>query len=119
MVTRVHINVFGYTILLVGLVLAFVSAVVPFYDAGYQLRTGVLLAGLLPYLLYGMALVLLPRTMTIAAGLLLLVVHAWLVIRERFIDHADYGDGMIYYLPVVLTLLLIPLLVKALHAPWR
>ncbi len=78
-----------------------------------------LLAGLLPYLTFGIAVVLLRRTVTTVVGVILLAAHAWLVIRERFIDSADYSDGMIYYVPIVLTLLLIPLVVMALRQPWH
>lgn len=113
-----HTSASGYAIIMAGLVLVFVSALVPFYNTGYQLKVDVLLAGLVPYLAYGIAVVLLQRWVTTVAGVVLLGAHAWLVVRERFIDNADYSNLMIYYVPIVLALLLIPLAIMALRQPW-
>ena len=112
-----HTSASGYAIIIAGLVLVFISALVPFYNSGYQLKVDVILAGLLPYLSYGIAVVLLHRRVTTVVGVVLLGAHAWLVVRERFIDNADYSDFMIYYVPIVLALLLIPLVIMALRQP--
>jgi hypothetical protein len=109
----------GYAIIIIGLVLVCMSAVVPFYDDGYRLRATVLIAGLLPYLVYAIIVNLLQDNITIVAGILLLAAHIWLVWRERFVGSVDYSDGAIYYIPLVFTLLLLPLLFKALRRPWR
>jgi hypothetical protein len=101
-----------------GLVLALLSALVPFFDAGYVLQYRVLLIGMLPYLVYGVAAPLLPRGLAMLSGVLLLAAHAWLVVGERFIDGADYSDGLILYVPLLLTLVLSPLLLLALRRPY-
>lgn len=108
----------AYIVIAAGLGLAFLSAVVPHYTAGYRLVGGVLLAGLLPYLAYGLAVPLLRTALTSVAGVVLLGLHTALVVAERFVDGADYSNGMIYYGPLVLALAMLPLLVVGLSQPW-
>ena len=108
----------GYAIIIAGIVLAFVSAIVPFYNAD-MLQVEVLTAGLLPYMIYGIAVVLLRHTFTTITGVVLLFLHAWLVVRERFELGAVYNDVMIYIVPIAFALLLIPLAVVALRQPWH
>jgi len=109
----------GYALVCIGLLLAFISAVVPFYDDSYRLRGGVLAAGLLPYLVYLIPLVLLPRALTLVAGGVLVLVHGWLVVACRFSGPLDCGDGMIFYVPLLLALALVPFVALALRKPWR
>lgn len=112
-------NILGYVVLAAGLALAFVSAVVPFYTAGYQLRLGVLIAGVTPYLAYGLMVVLLHRPVTNVVGVILLAAHLWLVAGERFIKGGSYADPTIHVVPLVLAVLLLPWVVQALRQPWR
>lgn len=105
-------------VVVAGLVLALLSALVPFFDAGYVLQYRILLIGMLPYLVYGVAAPLLRRGLAMLSGALLLAAHAWLVIGERFIDGADYSDGLILYVPLLLALVLSPLLFLALRRPY-
>ena len=79
----------GRAIVAAGVVLAFVSAVVPRYSAAYLLRVGVLLAGIAPYLVYDLTVALFKRHLTVVAGAILLAVHAGLVIVERFAAGGD------------------------------
>jgi hypothetical protein len=118
MQTQTNLRSFAYWIVLAGLLLAIISAIVPFYTAGYKLMYGVLLAGMLPYLVYGIAAALLRRGLMVATGLVLLTLHAWLVISERFLGGGDYSDGMIYSVPLLLALALLPLLVLVLRQPY-
>jgi hypothetical protein len=108
----------AYWVIVAGLLLSFVSALVPFYSAGYKLLYAVMLAGLLPYLIYAIAAPLLRTGLVLGAGLLLLGVHTWLVISERFVHGADYSNGMIYYVPLLLALALLPLPVMVLRKPY-
>jgi hypothetical protein len=110
---------FGYGVIAAGTVLSIVSAIVPFYTAGYQLQFAVLMAGITPYLVYGLVVYWLRRPITSVAGALLLAAHLWLVVHERFIMGADYSDYTIYVAPLFLAALLVPLLVIALREPWR
>jgi hypothetical protein len=118
MQTQTHLRSSAYWIIVAGLLLAFLSAIIPFYQAGYRLMFSVLLSGMLPYLVYGIAVPLLRTGLILVAGLTLLAVHAWLVISERLIGGADYSDGMIYYVPLLLAVALLPLPVMALRKPY-
>jgi len=89
--------------------LSLISAFVPHYEAGYRLMAGVLIAGMLPYMVYGLAV---PLSLGIAnkiLGLLIIIVHALIVINHRIIGNADYDNGMIYYGPIILALIVLPL----------
>ncbi|MFN2338358.1 MAG: hypothetical protein ABR544_05230 [Gammaproteobacteria bacterium] len=108
-----------YGIILLGCGLAFLSAVVPHYDTGYYLMTGVLLAGLLPYLVYALAAALMKGPLVLAGGLVILVLHGILVVNERVLGGAGYESGMIYYAPLLLAILGLPLLLRTLREPWR
>lgn len=108
----------GYAIVTGGAVLALVAAVVPHYGAGYRLDSGVLIAGLLPYLVYAVAVALPRGPLTLVGGLAALAIHTWVAVRERIADRADYSDGMIYYVPLVLALALLPLVIAACRKPW-
>ena len=117
--TDKSIRTLANTVFATGVALAFVSAVVPFYTAGHVLLIGVLVAGVMPYLAFGLAAALHPSHSTNAAGAIVLLLHAVLVINERFVGGADYSDGMIYLVPLALTALLGPLVVSAVRQPWR
>ncbi len=116
--TRSHTGGIGYWLIIYGLLLSCVSAFAPFYGAGYTLKFGVLLAGLLPYLVYCVAVQLMPGLITTAVGIILVTAHTWLVFNERFIGGADYSDGVIYYGPMALAVLVLPLAVRAFQRPW-
>ena len=119
MMTAHYSTITGYGIILAGLLLAGLSAVVPFYLAGYHVMFSVFLFGITPYLVYAVAVELLKNSVTIVAGLLLLVAHVWLVVSERFTGMVDYSDGVIYFVPLLFSVALIPLLVMALRAPYH
>jgi hypothetical protein len=101
-----------------GVVLSFLSALVPFFAASYRLDYVVMFAGLLPYLVYGCAAPVLARGIAVASGLLLLLAHGALLIGARLGDAGDYSSGMLHYGPIVLAVLMLPLLVLALRQPY-
>ncbi|MCG6937542.1 MAG: hypothetical protein LJE83_05145 [Gammaproteobacteria bacterium] len=109
----------GYFFILVGVVLALVSAMVPHFGAGYHLQFSVFAVGLLPWLVYGITVPLLRNVLLDAIGLLLVVIHAWLVFSERFMKAADYSNNMIYLVPIILSVLLIPLAIAVILRQWR
>jgi hypothetical protein len=106
-----YVNTPGYICLVIGLILSFISAFVPFYEAGYRLMTSVLIAGMLPYIVYGITVPLSRSIVTTIVGLVIVSVHALLVINERIIGQADYDDGMIYYGPMIIAVIALPLVV--------
>ncbi len=106
-----YANTSGYLFLIIGLILSFISAFVPFFGAGYKLMISVLIAGMLPYLVYGIAVPLSRSIMTTILGLVIVIAHAWLVLNERFIGKANYDDGMIYYGPMIIAVIALPLVV--------
>ena len=111
--TQSYANTPGYLILIIGLILAFTSALVPFFEAGYILMTSVLIAGMLPYLVYGMVVPLSRSVMTTVLGLIIVIAHTLLVFNERFIGNADYSDSMIYYGPIIIAVIVLPLVMLA------
>lgn len=109
---------FSTGIIVAGIVLSASAAIIPQYSY-HKLMFGVLLAGLLPYVVYGFAAAFLNTTLSLAAGLTLLVIHAGVVISERFVSDINYSDGTVYYVPLILAALLIPLLIMAARKPWH
>jgi len=112
--TQSYANTPGYLFILVGLTLALISAFVPHFEAGYRLMLSVFVAGMLPYLIYGIAVPLLHGTLTTATGLVIVVAHAALVVNERIIGDGDYSNGMIYFGPMIIALVALPLALIAL-----
>ena len=117
-------NPAGWIIILYGLGLSFIAAFAPFFEAGYLLKVDVLLAGLSPYLVYAIAVPLLPGAITTSVGVILVAAHTGLVVAERFLDGADYSDGLIYIMPIIMAMLVTPLVIVALiktdvHKPVR
>ena len=110
---------FEYLCLLLGVTLAFISALVPHYATGYYLAGSVFIAGVLPWLVYAVAVPLLHTTVTAVCGLLLLLAHGWLVVSERFLAAQPYQDNTIYLAPVALALLLLPLAMVAARRSWK
>ena len=54
-----------------------------------------------------------PGYLFLLCGLLLVIAHAWLVINQRFVANVDYSDGMIYYIPAIISVALLPLALTA------
>lgn len=106
-----YANTPGYLFIMVGLILSLISALVPHFEAGYRLTLGVFVAGMFPYMIYGIAVPLLRGTLTTIVGLVIVTAHTWLVFNERIIGNADYSSGMIYFGPMLLALAALPLLV--------
>jgi hypothetical protein len=91
------------------------SAFVPFYEAGYRLMISVLIAGMLPYIVYGIVVPLLQSTMTTIAGLVIVIAHVFLVINERLTGKVDYSDSVIYFGPIFIAVTILPLVMIAIR----
>ena len=107
--TQSYSNTAGYAFIVIGVGLSLVSALVPHFSAGYTLKVSVFAAGIVPYLVYAVAVPLHRTAMTKLAGLVVVLAHAWLVFNQRIVGHGDYSDGLIYYGPMVLALIVLPL----------
>ena len=94
------------SIIAVGCVFAFTTAVVPHYSDGYQLLFSVLLAGLSPYLAYGLLVSLTHRPAVLITGIALLAIHLWLTWDQRFVHYNEYASQMIYYVPVLIAIVI-------------
>jgi len=112
--TQSYANPAGYFLIIIGLLLSLVSALVPHFEAGYRLMTSVFVTGMLPYMVYAIAVPVFRDTMTTIVGLLIVVAHTWLVFTQRLIGNADYSDGMIYLVPMVIALAVVPFVIIAL-----
>ena len=111
MQTQTYPNRPGYLLILFGLFLSFVSALVPHFDAGYNLAFSVFAAGILPYMVYGIIVPLSRGALTTITGLIIVTVHLWLVITQRIIGNADYSNGLIYVVPILLAAAILPLVI--------
>ena len=109
-----YANTPGYLFICCGLILSGISSFIPHFEAGYKLDAGILFTGMLPYLVYGIAVPLFRSTLTTINGAILVAVHTWLVFNQRFTENADYSDDMIYYIPLIMTIVVIPLVIIAL-----
>ena len=105
----------AYSYILVGVLLAILSAVIPHFGAGYRLAFGVLVAGALPYAVYGALTELLRGWRLILPGLLIVPAHAWLTLSERYLSFDAYQSRAIYIVPIVLTVIVLPLGIVAGH----
>ena len=115
--TKTNSKLPGYLIILFGLLLSVVSALVPHFQAGYHLMFSVLVAGMLPYIVYGIIVPQSRGALTTMTGLVIVTVHLWLVITQRIIGGAEYSNGLIYIVPIILTVAILPLvLVVAKHS---
>ncbi|HSH28370.1 MAG TPA: hypothetical protein VK971_00560 [Thiohalobacter sp.] len=107
-------RVFAYWILVAGAVLAFITGLVPQPVMGYELRVTVIVVGLVPYIVYGMAFPHLRGTALTVPGAILALIHAAVVLNQRFLNYNGYEDGLIYTVPLVLAVIMAGLVVWAL-----
>jgi len=99
----------AYLIILFGLGLAAAASLVPFYHVAYLLEPGILLAVLMPFLLYGLFIESLRGSWLLATGLLLLAANLVLVAFERYLRYDGYTDGLIYWVPTLAAVLVLPI----------
>lgn len=99
----------AYLIILLGLGLAAAAALVPFYHVAYLLEPGILLAVLMPFLLYGLFIESLRGSWLLATGLLLLAANLVLVAFERYLRYDGYTDDLIYWVPTLVAVVVLPI----------
>lgn len=99
----------AYLIILLGLGLAAAASLVPFYHVAYLLEPGILLAVLMPFLLYGLFIESLRGSWLLATGLLLLAANLVLVAFERYLRYDGYADDLIYWVPTLAAVVVLPI----------
>lgn len=98
-----------YLIILLGLGAAALAAVLPHYTAGYKLDTTILLALMGPFVLYGMLVESLRGLTLLLPGLVLLAVTLAVIVSERYVHYVGFADGISYWLPLLVALIVLPL----------
>lgn len=116
-----YANRAGWIVISYGISLSFIAAFTPFFEAGYLFKVEVLLAGLLPYMIYVIAVPLLPGATNTTVGIVLIATHTTLVVAVRLLG---FSESLIYIMPVIMAVLVIPLVIVALiktdlHKPGR
>ncbi len=99
----------AYAVIILGCMLSFATAVVPHYTAGHKLMFGLLLGGLVPYVVYGAFTEILKGWVLVAPGVLLLSVDAAVKIPDRVLSAADYPTAAVSYAAIWLVLIVLPL----------
>ena len=116
---QTHANKMGYLVIIIGVLLSFVSALVPHFDAGYRVLFLVFVTGMLPYTIYGIAVPLIRGPLVSAVGVLIVIAHTLLVFNQRFAGNIDYSDGLIYIGPIGIAVAAVPLAVLAMRRTWK
>lgn len=98
-----------FLILSLGLSEAAAASVVPFYNAGYELDGFVLLAVLMPFLLWGLFIESLRGAWVVASGLVLLAISLALLVPERYLHYNGYVDDRIYWIPTLAAAIVLSL----------
>lgn len=102
-------------IVLLGCAISFVSAVSSQAAVGYFLNFGVVLMGIVPYLIYAMAVYIRRGAgfVSLLIGPLLIAAQLWMVYTYHFVNQ-DSGT-LLYFGPPVLGVVILPLLIVAMR----
>ena len=107
-----YANRSGWIVIAYGISLSFLAAFTPYFEAGFLFKVEVLLAGLLPYMIYVIAVPLLPGAANTSVGIVLIAVHTALVVAVRILG---FSESLIYIMPVIMAVLVMPLVIVALN----
>lgn len=116
-----YANRSGWIVIAYGISLSFLAAFTPYFEAGFLFKVELLLAGLLPYMIYVIAVPLLPGTANTSVGIVLIAAHTVLVVAVRLLG---FSESLIYIMPAIMAVLVMPLVIVALiktdlHKPER
>ncbi len=81
-----------YIIIALGCALAFASAVVPHYEAGHKLLASVIIASLIPYMIYGALMEVIRDTVLSIVGILMFAIDLLVKLPLRFYS-SEMTDG--------------------------
>ena len=93
--------------------MAGLAAVIPHFGAGHRLAFDVFVVGILPYVVYGALTEVLRGWSLLLPGALIVPLHAWLTVNERYLAYDEYKSGAIYTVPILLTVIVLPLAILA------
>jgi hypothetical protein len=92
MFNHVQCHTFASLFVVIGSALALALAVVPFYNAAYQLDTALLLYGLMPYVIYGSFIFVVRGWPLVLTGMLVLAIDVAAKIPARLAYGTHYAQ---------------------------
>lgn len=104
----------NYFVVLTGCLLSFISSFHDQYAEGFYIDVGVIMMGLVPYLIFAMAVYIRQGIWSTIIGILLLAVHVWMVYIQHFVS-GGRADTLLLAGPPILGIILLPLLISAMR----
>jgi hypothetical protein len=101
---------FAYLIIVLGGLLSFAAAVVPFYNDSDKLLVTLLVVGLTPYVVYGLFTDVVRGWPLLIAGMLVFGIDLGVAIPGRFVHFDGYAGNAIYYAPLLSTFVILPVI---------
>ena len=89
----------AYLFIVVGVLMAGLSAVIPHFGAGYRLAFGIFVVGILPYEVYGALTEVLRGWSLLLPGIPIVPTHAWLTVSERYLAFDELQSGPTTWCP--------------------
>ncbi|MEY6433518.1 hypothetical protein ABC977_14015 [Thioalkalicoccus limnaeus] len=83
-----------------GVALSFFGAVVPHYSGAYRLDALLLVTGATPYVMFGFLAYLLHRSFLAGIGMGLLILHALLLVWQRWLTDGYLDGPLLYWVPL-------------------
>lgn len=98
----------GYSIALLGVGLALVTAFVPQPTGAHKLAWGQFMWSMVPYLVYSGFTILSNASMFLTAGVLILILDAYAHLHNALFPEAPLPPELLRFLPLWLTIIAIP-----------
>lgn len=105
-------------VIVLGAVIAGTVAFEPHFSSAYRIQFGVLVASLLPYLLYAAIAASVRKSWIGLVGIGLVVTHALMLARPHLWESVWGTDTAIYGVPLALAILLLPVVYLATKPAW-
>ncbi len=95
-------------IVLVGVLMVGYSAVVPHYTTGYRLAVDVLIAGIVPYFIYGLAIAVAKGWSLLLPGIALVASDIAMRVAGTVWSDSAYTSGAIFAVPLLAAFVILP-----------
>ncbi len=99
----------AYLIIGLGIAISLVAAVVPHAPGAFRLSWGLLFWGLVPYIVYLFLTEMLTGAALVVPGVLIFLIDFYAQIHLFLFPDASTDSGLITYLPLWLTLIVLPI----------